>query len=76
MQATGDHQVQNQKQISFKTKYDALAKTPKVGDFFTHNIGEGRGYGTHEKGARDQNVLDWLTENPRLESFNVRHNVR
>ena len=76
MEPAGDHEMENQEQLSFEAKYDALPQSPQAQHPRVLNITNGGLYGAQEKRARKADPLQKLPHHPRLKAFNIDHHIR
>ena len=75
MQASGDHQVQDQPEVTFQADGDALAKPAQLPDDTAFGGADGRFDGAQKEWCREADTLQRLTENPFFQRFNVDRDV-
>ena len=75
MQASGDHQVQDQPEVAFQSDGDALAKPAQPPDDTSFDGVDGRMDGAQQEWRREADTFERLTENPFFQRFDIDRDV-
>ena len=76
MQATGDHQVKNQPEITLYSDCDAFANAPQFAHHSTLDTLERRLRSPKKKDARQPHSQEWLPDDAWLKRTDISRNVR
>ena len=71
MQASSDHQVEDQPEIAFEADGDALADAPQLADRAALEVLKGRVHGAKEKRAGKANAFEGFVKDARFEGGEI-----